>query len=298
MKYISFILLLLMFLTPSLGQVLNYIQYPSMQPKHILDDKLDNISFAMSMRVIVSDYNGPIIRLRRSNDNTEKDFYWDDNDIVNIDEINNWAGSDQVFISTWYDQSGLDRHAVQSDFNKQPQFFANASMPYFTGDGTDDHLEINESIQNVTNSGVNGTVILIANATTKSQHSFGVLQGANRWSTHINWSNNNLYFDPGICCNSSRYIPNTSNVGLWKLYTFIRTTTNVIIKTQGNEQLNGLHTTGPCTITDNFTIGWANGDQSNNHSNTSFNEFIMYKTDITADIIQEIEQNAITFWNL
>lgn len=271
-----------------------------MKPMHILDEKLTDISFAFSMRVLESDYNGPIIRLRRAGDNAEQDFGWGDDDIVDINAINTWRGGNNVFVHTWYDQSGLNRDAIQTNINQQPQFFPIINQPFFQGDGVDDYLIIDtpNGVQDVTNAGNQGTVITIAKASTKSQHSFGVLTNSDRWSSHINWSNNNLYFDPGICCNATRFFPNAGNLGLWEVYTFIKTNTNAIARSGGVQRFNGAHTTGRCTRTEDFAIGWANGNGTGNRSTTGFIEFIMYRTDIVASEYQEIEGNSIIFWGL
>jgi len=270
-----------------------------MQPAHILDENLENISFAFSMRVLESDYNGPIIRLRRASDNTEQDFTWADNDIVDIEAINTWRGGSNVYVHTWYDQSGLERNAIQTTNFRQPQFFPDANRPHFRGDGANDYLLIDtpNGIQDVTNSGNQGTVLIIANATIRSQHSFGVLTGSDRWSTHMNWNNNRLYFDPGICCNATRDFFNGGNVNRWEIYTFIKTTTRVISRSGGTQRFNGNHNRGRCTRSEDFTIGWANGNQGL-FSNTAFSEFIMYRADINTNLYEDIENNAITFWSL
>jgi len=292
---------ILIFIVPMIayGQIANYNHFPTIKPSHILDEKLTDISFAFSMRVLESDYTGPLIRLRKGT-NTQKDFSWGDNDIVNVEAINAWRGGDNVYVHTWYDQSGLGRDAVQTARNQQPRFYPDATMPYFQGDGSNDHLTVDtlNGIQDVTNNGNQGTVLTVMRATTKSQHSFGVLTGSDRWSTHINWSNNNVYFDPGICCNNPRFFANSNNVNNWILYTFIKTRTNAIARADGIEKFNGAHTMGICTRTEDFAIGWATGDQSSNHSTTSFTEMIMYKTDIATVEYQEIEENTITFWGI
>ncbi|MBU2061804.1 MAG: hypothetical protein KKH44_08165, partial [Bacteroidetes bacterium] len=79
---------------------------------------------------------------------------------------------------------------------------------------------------------------------------------------------------------------------------FIKTNTNVILRSALVERVNGTHTTGRCTITESFAIGWATGSEANNHATTSYNEFIMYKTDIATAQILEIEQDAKTFWSI
>ncbi|WP_275316293.1 hypothetical protein [Tenacibaculum bernardetii] len=303
-KYILNILVL--FTISGYAQIANYNQFPKMKPHHILDDKLDNISFAFSMRVLESDYNGPIVRLRKTVIllgvvvQEEEDFGWGDNDIVDIEAINAWRGTSEVFVRTWYDQSGLGRNAEQALTVSQPRFYPDASTPYFQGDGINDHLTIDtpNGIQNLTNNGNEGTVIGIMRATNKAQHTFGVLINTNRWSTHINWNDQNLYFDPGVCCNNPRNFNNSANLNVWEIYSFIRTSTNVIARSGAIQRFNGTHTTGRCTLTEDFAIGWATGNQLTNHATTSFNELIMYNTNINTVQVQDIELNSITFWGI
>ncbi|MFD1294497.1 hypothetical protein ACFQ5N_11675 [Lutibacter holmesii] len=309
MKRILFFMVYFFIAESVFGQIAHYNQFPAMQPQHILDDHLTNISFAFSMRVLNSDYEGYLVRLRKQNGQNpgngdeEKDFGWSENDIVDVVAIDAWRKKKDVYVVTWYDQSGEGNNATQTDEDRQPQFYSDATIPYFQGDGTNntgDFLEVvtSNGIQSVTNNGNEGSVLGVMKATKRAQHSFGVLRGSNRWSTHINWSDNNLYFDPGICCNNVRSFENSSNVNVWQQYTFIKTNSNAIARAGGDEKFNGLHTTGRCTRTENFAIGWATGTGWNKYATTSFSELIMYKMDISADEYLEIEEDAITFWNL
>ena len=278
------------------AQVASFNQFPAMQPQHILDENLENISFALGMRVLVSDYEGPLIRLRRDSDDSEMDFYCNNDDKVDVDSINTWRGSANVYIVIWHDQSGLNRNALQATNSKQPRFFPDSTFPYFQGNGTSQHLDINTSIQTLTNAGVNGTILGIFSATKKSQNTFGALVGRDRWSAHINWSNGNLYFDPGICCNNPRFFNNAAGENLWRQYTMIRGTSTVAVRQNEVTRFSGNHTNGRCTITNNFGILYANGNGG--HATTKVSEMIMYNTDISITAYSEIEGNQITFWNL
>ena len=279
----------------SFSQIAQYNSYPTLHSYKILDEKLDSISFAFSMRQLNTSYVGPFLKLRRASDNAELDFYKGFNDIVDIDSINSWRSGANVYVTTWYDQSGLGRNAVQPTTSFQPQFIPDSARPYFVGDGISDRLDVLTSIQILTNSGVNGTVSLVLYNTSRSQNSFGVLNVANRWSVHINWTNGRAYFDPGVCCNTPRDFINPVNV--WKQYTFIRTSSSVVVRRNTVQVMNGSYTTGACTISNNFGILYANGANFN-YSTGRFTELIMYKYDIAAYKYKAIELNQIYFWNL
>ena len=156
-EYYKYVLILL-FPYFGNGQIAQYNQFPTKQPTHILDEKLDDISFAYSLRLLESDYDGPLIRLRKT-DNAEMDFGWTDNDRVDIEAINTWRAGSDVFVTTWYDQSGLDRHATQTDTNLQPQFIPDLVQPYLAGDRDNDVLIVTENFQNLTENGKNGSVL-------------------------------------------------------------------------------------------------------------------------------------------
>ncbi|WP_062058020.1 arabinofuranosidase catalytic domain-containing protein [Aquimarina longa] len=280
------------------GQIDQYNHFPTMRPSHILDAKLTTISFALSFRVLESDYNGPLVRLRRSSDNAEQDFGWSDNDIVDVAAIDTWRSGSDVFVVIWYDQSGLGRNAIQNTNSFQPRFITDLTRPYFFGDGIDDRLDINTSIQVLTNAGINGSVFTIIYTTSKGQFSFGTRQpgvNRNRWSTHINWSNNNMYFDSGICCDGVRSVANTNNQ--WQQLSFIRANIVQTIRRSGTILRTGNYTNGPCTATNGFGILYTNGNNSQFATNR-FTELIMYQMDISLSDIQEIENNQIDFWNL
>ncbi len=297
----------------------HYNQYPTMQPQpqHILDEKLENVSFAFSHRNLVSDYNGPLIRLRRVSDNVELDFYADGAGIVDLAAINNWRSGANVYVTVWYDQSGLNHHAIQANITQQPQFIPDPTLPHLVGDGSNDILLVQEDFQNLTENGKNGSVLGVFFATDRAGIAFGVNTASERWLTHINWSNKQCYFDPGYCCNNPRsffnYPPthatNPGSLTKWDQYSFVRrndlsnsTTDRTIMRLGGIEKVNGgLPDNQSCNLTYNFGICAASSSISGSpsvSSNTKFVEIIMYKTGLSDTELEEIEQNQIGFWNL
>lgn len=302
------------------AQIIDFNHFPSMQPLHILDDVnlTEDISFAYSLRVLRSDYEGPLIRLRRASDNQESDFFCGDNDRVNIDAINSFRGSSNVYVTVWYDQSILEVNAIQPIANRQPQFIPNVTQPYFAGDGSDDSLIVQTTMHDVTENGKNGSIAGVFFATDRADSAFGSISGSDRWLVHINWSDEQCYFDPGYCCNSPRSFfnnfanapNNPGSLNTWGQYSFIRrdnpasaTIDRTILRLGGIEKVNGgfpdVQSFAP---SDNrFALG-ATGTNTTNgttsHSNTRFVEIIMWKRGKEDVFIQEIEENQITFWEL
>lgn len=274
-------------------QISNYNQFPT-----LFDE---NINFVFSMRQVNLEYDGPLIRLRRSSDNAESDFSpASSGGLISNSAINSWRSGASVFVVRWYDQSGWGRDAIQPVNNRQPEFSPNNTRPYFAGDASNDFLYIPTGFQELSDSGINATVLSVMYATTVNQFTFGVadsLSPGNRWSGHINWSDNNVYFDPGVCCNSPRSFSNSANAGNWKHYTFMRTKDSTIARLNGVNQFAGLHANGRCSSNNFFRICHA-GNLSGEFSNTRFMEFIMYNSNLNYSIISPIEQSAINFWGL
>lgn len=279
----------------SFGQIAQYNNFPTLHNYKILDDKLDSISFAFSMRQLRTEYLGPLIRLRRASDNSELDFCKGFNDIVDIDSINSWRNGSNVFVTVWYDQSDSNRNAVQTNQAFQPRFIPDSARPYFLGDGINDRLDVLTDIKLLTNNGANGTVFSVLYSTNRNQISWGsVASGGNRWFAHLNWGNGQAYFDPGDCCNTPRSFVNPGNT--WSTITCIRTNTNVIMRRNNIQQFNGTYSL--TDFTGSSTFGILHAGAGGSFATTRFSELIMFKYDISPTKISNIEQDQIIWWNL
>lgn len=87
----------------------------------------------------------PVVRVRRSSDNTEQDFT-----AVQVTDgtLTTFCGAGNGFVRTWYDQSGNGRNAVQTTNGNQPQIVSSGvvnlanSKPCLTFNGTSNELTI------------------------------------------------------------------------------------------------------------------------------------------------------------
>lgn len=102
-------------------------------------------ALALSVRRVLSAYTGPLIRVRRSSDNTEQDISADSSGNLDETALLAFVGANSAYIVTWYDQSGNGRHYTQATAANQPRI-VNAgtidktnSRPGIVLDGTNDY---------------------------------------------------------------------------------------------------------------------------------------------------------------
>ena len=76
-----------------------------------------------SLKHINSIYLGPIVKVRRSSDNATLDVYQDNGwvDMLEIEQFSSFT--DNVYVETWYDQSGNGNHITNADTTKQPMIY-------------------------------------------------------------------------------------------------------------------------------------------------------------------------------
>lgn len=84
---------------------------------------LDSLSpsAAYSIRRLRDAYTGPLIRVRRSSDNAAQDIGAILSGHLNTAALSSFCGAASCFVTTWYDQSGNARDAVQATAANQPR---------------------------------------------------------------------------------------------------------------------------------------------------------------------------------
>jgi hypothetical protein len=112
-------------------------------------DQYGGAAAAYSLRSLSLYRTDPVVRVRRSSDDTEADFTAAQ---VTDGSLAAWVGAgNDGFVRTWYDQSGNGRDATQASTASQPQIVSNGSiletnsLPSVNFDGIDDRL-INNSL--------------------------------------------------------------------------------------------------------------------------------------------------------
>jgi hypothetical protein len=127
----------------SVGQSVTYID--------LLADSGAAAQGVWSLRQVRAAYTGPIVRLRRSTDNVQADFFrvGTGTGFYNGDgTLTTWLGAATAFVVTWYDQSGKNNHATQATAANQPTLVLAPDWlaePTLRFDGTDDFLTFSGS---------------------------------------------------------------------------------------------------------------------------------------------------------
>jgi hypothetical protein len=93
----------------------------------LLLDTYTGAAAAYSVRKLRTAYTGSAIRVRRSSDNTEQDIGFSGNDL-DTSALTTFVGANNGFVTTWYDQSGNARNAIQSTAVNQPQIVSSGTI--------------------------------------------------------------------------------------------------------------------------------------------------------------------------
>ena len=86
------------------------------------------VNLVLSVRKVNPAYNGPCMRVRRSNDNAEQDIYFTNAGNLDTASLQLFTGSNNAFVTKWYDQS-LNAYDVEQNNNLlQPQIVSGGSI--------------------------------------------------------------------------------------------------------------------------------------------------------------------------
>jgi hypothetical protein len=88
----------------------------------LLDGYTDDLVGAFATVLLVPDYSGPCMRIRRSGDNAETDIGFDGGDL-DRDTIENFCSPGDGFVKTWYNQDGSGNDVTQTATGDQPKIY-------------------------------------------------------------------------------------------------------------------------------------------------------------------------------
>lgn len=164
--------------------------------RHIYKGPLDYVtgsSVAYATYLLRREYAGPIMRIRRSSDDAEEDFYPDANYELSLSSPNasesttlgTWIGANDGYVSLWFSQSTVTSNASQTTSSLQPQIVVSGvvnlenGQPAIDFDGTDDYMTFSAV------TGVNYSVFSVEAASGTG----GILAGSNMDNTYYLYKN-------------------------------------------------------------------------------------------------------------
>ena len=256
----------------------------------LLLDTYSGASVAYSLRKLSSSYSGSAIRVRRSSDNTEQDIGFTSN-VLDTASLLSFVGSNDGYVTTWYDQSGNSADATMATAVNQPRIVSSGSVDVVNGksailgDGTNDSLRY--SGLSFTNPFTNFTVIDKVGTTGY----FGLFTGVHAFggaydleTTGIRAYQNGAAFTPTYANNDQSLISfKSSTTGTdWDLYG------------NGSQVTNGGENIGTTTGT---VVSLFDRPNNTNRANMYMQEYIVYDSDKFSDRA-DIESNINTYYSI
>lgn len=118
-------------------------------PGTFLLDVYPDATGAYSLRKLRTAYEGPAIRVRRSNDNAESDIGFDAFGFLDISALTTFVGANSGLVTTWYDQSKNRFNLTQTTAANQPRIVNSGTVDRLSGsnrptlifDGSNDSLQ-------------------------------------------------------------------------------------------------------------------------------------------------------------
>jgi len=255
-------------------------------------DSYPNSAAAYSLRALSSTYTGPLIKVRRASDNLETDVYARYNGDLDAVALTSFCSGTNGFVTTWYDQSGNNRNAVQTTASNQPQIVASGSVileggkPTILFDGVNDFLR---SVFGTTLS--NNLTFIAAFRLLTLPSAFKNIYGnsGDRVTTYVTMLNRWNIFNGSVVTNNIaaqtiKYISYTMFDGV-----------NDIGYMNNNLIASG-DATSATVSTDNLDIATATG-ASNRNINVNYYELILYNSNQNSNRLG-IENNINRYYNI
>ncbi len=262
--------------------------------RKLLLDLYPSAEAAYSLRLIRRGYTGPVVRVRSSGSGSpEQDFYAHQ---ITDGTLTSFCGANNGHVTTWYDQSGLARHALQGTAANQPLVVTsgildvdNVGKPVVKFRGT-------ESLVGAVLSGV--FILQVVKYTTSGPSVYNSLSTRVASSSGFSFDNQVSHF--------ARAFGSVSNVGLQSalssivktLLTFRAVDSNFGLFANGTSVASSGTNIGYVSqSTQALSIGYSTGNSGGVAFEGQFSEIIIYGTDRTNQRLQ-IEADIRRYYSL
>ena len=277
--------------------LMNFVATDASVNTPILDTYTGSIG-AYSLRRIKTGATASI-RVRRSSDNQETDIGFDSTGNLNTSTLLSFVGSGNGYVKTWYDQSGLGRHANQTTAARQP-WIVNSGNLYTDSEGRPRIWFFASwlSIPTTVNLTGESSIFIMGNGDgVGSGYSGFICYNANDNPELRLLMNGNAHI---AYWNNAYVYQGSTNTSTKKAYAFTISGTSTrtfrswsdgveVLPTTGN----GSYTTSGFSNATEFTIGGY--IRTSGYHNGYMNEMIVYGSNKTSDV-QNISLHQRSYW--
>ena len=167
-------------------------------------DKYTGAAAGYSLRRLSSTYTGSAIKVQDTVGGATLDVGFDSNGELDTAAIVAYGGSNDVFVETWYDQSGNGNNSTQATSANRPKIYDGATSavivengkPAVQFDGSNDTLQASVTSSNIISTNAENTLLAVMNQDSTSV-SNGLVSMANpRYVTYTDF-NGTLFYDAG-----------------------------------------------------------------------------------------------------
>lgn len=243
-----------------------------------------------------NNYSGALVRIRRSSDNAEKDFYPDTNGDLSLSSedgagtsLTTWISTSDGFIVTWYDQSGSANNITQATAANQPKIVVAGALNTVNGKAAPDfyHDGSNISMLSATityTQPFTGFGVALADSTT------GIIasDATNSGLLRLNAANSLVRFGTN---HQSTFTVSAATQFL--LYSLANSTASETALNGGTAEVGDASTGGITTLTIGAFKTSAGGGQFDGH----IQEIVIYNTDQSSNK-SGIESEINTFFSV
>jgi len=265
-----------------------YAYQPTVEPNTTLLDYYTGSAAAYSLRSLSTSTTN-VVKVRRSGDDAELDFTASE---VSGGTLAAWVvaggGTEDGFVTTWYDQSGNANNATQATAANQPKIVSSGTLVTENGkatldfDGNNDFLQLSSTINN----GGTETITLVSNSNSTSV-SRGILRFGTNTYYRIADARGNVDYSYGFPAS---------------LFSFPSNTSQKLLLAISNNNVKSLYQNGVAsadnTITDTQTATSINRISSSSLAyDGNLQEIVLYPSDQSANRTG-IEANINAHYNI
>jgi len=251
-------------------------------------DEYSGAAVAYSLRKLSSSITN-VIRVRESGANAEQDFTSSE---ITDGTLTTFTGSNDGFVTTWYDQSGNSRDASNTTAANQPKIVSSGSLilsdlskPTVQYDASNDLLSLASDVTLTSDK----SILFVAQADSTQVYS-DILGDTDTSTQHILIYGSKVRYKPGTGVNVSGTGENRGSNKLWSL--IVDSSNELFIKR--NATSYGTSTDG--AVANDFIFSCIGSNLTVNNPD-NITEVIIYQTDKSSQL-SDMETNINDFYSI